>query len=48
LGGKDGEDDVLRLGQEKVRKTPISTNKLGIVVCFCNPSYAGGQPQAKT
>jgi hypothetical protein len=26
----------------KIRKNPISTNKLGVVVHIRNPSYAGG------
>jgi hypothetical protein len=27
---------------QKVSDTPISTNKLGVVACTCDPSYAGG------
>jgi hypothetical protein len=27
---------------QKVSKTPFSINKLGMVVCSCNPSYVGG------
>jgi hypothetical protein len=32
---------IVILGQhmQKVSKTPISTNKLGMVGCICNPSY---------
>jgi hypothetical protein len=28
--------------RQKVSKTLISTNKLGIVICTSNPSYRGG------
>jgi hypothetical protein len=27
---------------QKVTETPISTNKLGLVVQVCDPNYAGG------
>jgi hypothetical protein len=37
LGGEDQEDLVLRPALAKI----ISTDKLGRVVCICNPSYSG-------
>jgi hypothetical protein len=32
---------ILDKSRKKVSKTPFSTNKLGIVVNTCHPSYAG-------
>jgi hypothetical protein len=42
-GGRDEEDNGLRPGQKKRRKVreTISTNKPGMVIYNCNPSYAG-------
>jgi hypothetical protein len=39
LGSRDQEDQGLRPAWQKISETPISTNKLGRVVCTCVPSY---------
>jgi hypothetical protein len=40
--GRDWENLHLRPARVKVSETPISINKLGVVVHFCNPSYVRG------
>jgi hypothetical protein len=32
---------VLDQPEQKVNKTPISINKLGMMTCTCDPSYTG-------
>jgi hypothetical protein len=43
LRSRDKEDHSLGPVQAKIQKTPISTNKLGVVVDVCDPSYKGGK-----
>jgi hypothetical protein len=38
-GGRDREDHGMRQPKQKFSKTPISTSKLGMVVCACNTNY---------
>jgi hypothetical protein len=41
MGGRDREDSSLSPAQQKVSKTPISTNKLDMVAYAWNLSYVG-------
>jgi hypothetical protein len=42
VGSQDPEDCYLRQAQAKISENSISVNKLGLMVCTCNPSYVGG------
>jgi hypothetical protein len=42
LADADWEHYSLRPAQAKSYWNPITTNKLGMVTCFCDSSYMGG------